>query len=93
MKPVVVKLFDPECQQCAEMRPVEEEARREYGTEFLSLDLEFATMHQKIFEYVSDRVADNNGDLLLPCYLFVDEQDDITGHFTGKGSPHDIRGH
>lgn len=93
MKPIVVKVYDPECQQCIEMHPVERAAREEYGTEFLSMDLEFAAMHEKVFTYISDVVADEDGNLTLPCYLFLDKNDRITGHFTGKGSHHDICGH
>ena len=92
MKPVVIKLHDPECQQCIEMHSVEKAALEEYGTEFMSMDLEFAAMHPTIFDYVSAHVVDEEGEMEMPCYLFVDENDTITGHFCGKGTHHDISG-
>lgn len=93
MRPVVVKIHDPDCEQCIAMHSIEKAARLEFGTEFLSLDLEFASMHQNIFEYISNNVVDEEGNIELPCYIFVNEYNGLTGHFTGLGTAGDIAGH
>jgi len=93
MKPVVVKIYDPECEQCIAMHPIEKAAKMEFGTEFLSLDLEFAAMHENIFEYISNKVVDDEGNIELPCYIFINEHNGLTGHFTGLGTASDIAGH
>lgn len=87
---IVVKIKEDGCEKCIQMHPIEKAATEEYGTEFLLFSVEFAAMHDDIKDYLSKRVVDESGELDLPCYLFFDPDGNITGHFTGLGTYHDI---
>jgi hypothetical protein len=74
------------------MKPVEEEAKRTFGIELIQMSLEFAALHPTILPYVSNNVADVDGDVELPIYLFLDDKDNVTGHYTGIGTARDVAG-
>jgi thiol-disulfide isomerase/thioredoxin len=90
MNNLVIKVWDTDCPVCHSMRPVEEDAQREFGTEFIPMDLEFAALHPTLFPYISNNIVDENGDVELPIYLFIDDNDNVIGHHTGTGTPGQI---
>lgn len=92
MNNLVIKVWDGDCPVCRTMKKTEDEAHEKLGTIFMSMDLEFAALHPDLYKYISDNVADNNGDVELPIYLFMEDNNNgnIIGHHTGMGTARQI---